>query len=328
MLIRLKNNPTMIGFLAAILCVVLAATVILPVSASANGKIGNAPHQSIGGGISANWAGYVVPTTDGAVSSVSGSWVVPAVTGNGCSAIWLGMDGYSSNSAEQIGTEQDIINGKARYYAWFEMYPNAAQKIDQPVNAGDTITASVKYTDGNFVLTLRDNNWPTVFNITETPNYTPQRNSAEWIIEAPATVRSILPLADFGTITFNSVQATIGGETSALSNWMPVAINMGNLRGEVLVQTDNLNATGDSFTASYIAISSVQPVTDFTGRGGWGHNSGSHRKSADSNSNVDTVTNFNNQDGQGHNSDLHDKSDERNRHHPGWAENSGKSHEY
>ena len=109
----------MIGLLAITLGAVLAAIVTLPLPALTNGKVENAPHQGISGGISANWAGYVVPTTtaSGEVSAVSGSWVVPAVTGSGCSAIWVGMDGYSSNSAEQIGTEQDIINGKAQYYA-------------------------------------------------------------------------------------------------------------------------------------------------------------------------------------------------------------------
>ena len=205
----------MIGLLAITLIVVLAAIVIVPISVLANGKIVNAPHQSIGGGISANWAGYVVPTitASGAVSAVSGSWTVPAVTGSGYSAIWVGIDGYNSNSAEQIGTEQDILNGKAQYYAWFEMYPNPPQKIDQPVNAGDTISASVQYTDGSFVLTLQDNNWPTDFSITETPGYTPQRNSAEWIIEAPSTVRGILPLADFDSAVVNGIQVTIGDKT-------------------------------------------------------------------------------------------------------------------
>ncbi len=299
MLVSLKNNPKIKGLLAITLSVVLAAIVILPISVLAKGKIVNAPHQSIGGGISTNWAGYVVPTTaaSGAVSAVSGGWIIPAVTGSGYSAIWVGMDGYSSNSAEQIGTEQDIINGKAQYYAWFEMYPNPAQKIDQPVNAGDIITASVQYTNGSFVLTLQDNNWPTAFSITETSGYTPQRNSAEWIIEAPSTARGILPLADFDSIIVNNIQATIGDKTGALSNWMPVAINMGNPKGEIIVQTNSLNAAGNSFTASYVAINSVEPVTNFT-----------------------------NPDGQGHNSGLHGKSAASNGRHLGWAKISGKSH--
>ena len=289
----------MIGLLAITFSVVLAAIVSLPISALANGKIVNAPHQGTGSGTSTNWAGYVVPTTtdSGAVSAVSGSWIVPAVTGSGYSAIWVGMDGYSSNSAEQIGTEQAIINGKTQYSAWFEMYPNPPQKIDRPVNAGDNITASVQYTNSSFVLTLQDNNWPTVFIVNETTDYTPQRNSAEWIIEAPSASQGILPLADFGSIAINGMQATIGDKTGALSNWMPVAMNMGNQSGGGIVQTNGLNTAGNSFTASYVAVSSVEPVTSFTNPVGQGHNPGLQGKSASS----------------------HGR-------HLGWAKISGKSH--
>ncbi len=174
-------------WLITMVLVVALMTIIIP-SIPALAEVA-APHQRIGNGISANWAGYVVPTTvtGGAVTAVSGSWTVPTVTGSGYSVIWVGMDGYNSSSVEQVGTEQDIINGKTQYYAWFEMYPYGLSKINQPVNPGDTITASVQYTGSGFVFTLQDSNWPTAFTTTETPTYVPQRNSAEWIVEAPST---------------------------------------------------------------------------------------------------------------------------------------------
>ena len=61
------------------------------------------------------------------VSYVAGSWVVPTVSTktNGYSSVWVGIDGYSSSTVEQIGTEEDVVNGKATYYAWYEMYPSA-----------------------------------------------------------------------------------------------------------------------------------------------------------------------------------------------------------
>ena len=43
--------------------------------------------------------------------------------GTDCSSAWVGNGGLLSDSTvEQIGTEQDVSNGTARYDAWSEMY--------------------------------------------------------------------------------------------------------------------------------------------------------------------------------------------------------------
>ena len=65
--------------------VALISVLILTLPALAMGKVTNVPKQNNGNGLSANWAGYVVPTTatDEAVTAVSGSWTVPTVTGSG-----------------------------------------------------------------------------------------------------------------------------------------------------------------------------------------------------------------------------------------------------
>jgi len=65
---------------------------------------------------STNWSGYAAQTNlnnpqSGAVTGVGGSWIVPTVMGNGYSAVWVGIDGYSSPTVEQLGTEEDIVNG-------------------------------------------------------------------------------------------------------------------------------------------------------------------------------------------------------------------------
>jgi hypothetical protein len=74
---------------------------------------------------SSNWSGYAVDSSKDSVSSVAGSWTVPAVAGSGTaySSIWVGLDGSNSSTVEQIGTDSDVINGQAQYYAWYEMYP-------------------------------------------------------------------------------------------------------------------------------------------------------------------------------------------------------------
>jgi peptidase A4-like protein len=61
-------------------------------------------------------------------------------------AYWVGIDGYSDGTVEQVGTEQDWANGSPVYYAWFEVYPRFAYKIvNFPVTPGDTMAAEVKY---------------------------------------------------------------------------------------------------------------------------------------------------------------------------------------
>src|SRR4051812_35832181 len=69
---------------------------------------------------STNWSGYAAVTNlsspaPNSVTAVSGSWVVPTVTGSrqgsSYSSAWVGIDGFSDSTVEQIGTEQDVING-------------------------------------------------------------------------------------------------------------------------------------------------------------------------------------------------------------------------
>src|SRR5262249_53778447 len=109
---------------------------------------------------STNWSGYAVTTKRGAVNAVVGSWVVPAVSGTGTSAssVWVGIDGYNSNTVEQIGTDSDITNGSPQYYAWFEMFPHDMVTLRMPVHPGDTMSAGVSYSarTGKFRLALTD----------------------------------------------------------------------------------------------------------------------------------------------------------------------------
>ena len=100
---------------------------------------------------SSNWSGYAAETnlsnpSSGAVTSVSGTWQVPTVTGSGrgiaYSSVWVGIDGYSSSTVEQIGTEEDVSGSTPSYYAWYEMYPNASVTLTGvPIAPGDQISA-------------------------------------------------------------------------------------------------------------------------------------------------------------------------------------------
>ena len=77
---------------------------------------------------SANWAGYAVTPTS-PVNDIQASWIVPAINSpsapDGWSASWIGIDGFGSNTVEQIGTMSLATNsatgsGLPQYFAWFE----------------------------------------------------------------------------------------------------------------------------------------------------------------------------------------------------------------
>jgi hypothetical protein len=90
------------------LSVLLASSLV---SSLASSGLTNAPNIHVKEGTSLNWAGYAIETNlnkpqSGAVTDVKGSWVVPTVdclaTPNAYSSFWIGIDGYSSNTVEQI----------------------------------------------------------------------------------------------------------------------------------------------------------------------------------------------------------------------------------
>ncbi len=218
---------------------------------------------------STNWSGYAVNSTAGSVTAVSGEFVVPTVSGSGAStysSTWVGIDGYNSNSVEQTGIEADVINGVAHYSAWYEMFPASEVTIrNLAIHPGDSILASVTYSNGNFTLSIKDLNDPTgsnSFSITIS-DPSAQRSSAEWIEEAPSS-RGVLPLAKFTPITFTNSSTTINGTTGSINKaaWASkdVAINMVSQSGTLEASTGALNAAGTSFTVTNAASSTSPPA--------------------------------------------------------------------
>ena len=221
---------------------------------------------------SSNWSGYgdatnlSTPAT-GSVTAVSASWVVPTVTGprrgTDYSAAWVGIDGLSDSTVEQIGTEQDVSNGTAHYDAWWEMYSSGLGQPEQVISGftikpGDAISASVKYTgSGNFVLTITDTtkneSFTTTQSTTATQSPTAAQSSAEWVVEAPSVGGRQASLADFGTITFTNASATLNSVAGPINDsaWQNEAIDMVNSRGSLLDSTSALSSGGTGFTVTY-----------------------------------------------------------------------------
>lgn len=181
-------------------------------------------HQTV---TSSNWSGYAATGSAGSFNSVSASWVEPTghcTSGTQYASLWVGLDGFSSNSVEQTGTDVDCAGKTPRYYAWYEMYPSPAYQLGNPVRPGDEISASVTYAgNGQYNLSIADATQGWI--ITEHKTLlSAVRSSAEVIVEAPCCtfLGGILPLADFGSASFTS--AEVNG--AALGTFNPTQIVM------------------------------------------------------------------------------------------------------
>ncbi len=197
---------------------------VAPASAAGTASSAHARDHRIRHGASTNWSGYAL-TGVGPYSSVSSSWTQPAVdcavTRSGYSAFWVGLDGFSTETVEQTGTEANCSNGKPVYGAWYEMYPRGSVGLSEPVAPGDSITASVTYLGkaffgltSRFELTLSDatEGWSR----SEIKYLRAAKlGSAEVIAEAPSSVFEVLPLSDFGTVPFTGM--TVNGSLVSTS---------------------------------------------------------------------------------------------------------------
>ena len=176
---------------------------------------------------STNWSGYAATT--GTYTSVTASWTEPAgicTSGDQYAAFWVGLDGYSSSTVEQTGSEVDCVGKTAEYYAWYEAYPAASRDYSNPVKAGDQFTATVTYLGASgrngseFALTITDTSEPWTKTTDVTVNGA-KRSSAEAIAEAPCCTFSggILPLTDFGTVNFTGSTVTpTSGSAEAMAS--------------------------------------------------------------------------------------------------------------
>ena len=219
---------------------------------------------------STNWSGYAVTGADGSVTDVKGSWIVPTVichagAPDSYSSLWVGIDGFTSSTVEQIGIDADCVSGTAEYFAWFEFYPHWPYTINTvEVQPGDTISAEVSYgAKGQFTVTLTNVYRNQSFSIS-TKMQQAKLSSAEWIVEAPWS-SGVLPLANFGIAEFGqrytrqtgTCYATVSGKTGAIGSFNPasvIQIDMVTSSGATKANTSLLSKDGSSFTDAWYSL--------------------------------------------------------------------------
>jgi Peptidase A4 family len=143
----------------------------------------SAANGAVTGTQSINWSGYADSETGSStVSQVSGNWTLPGVrclpspyqNQDAFLSSWVGVDGFTDQTVEQLGTAAQCFEGVLYYYVWYEMYPAGTveegttacinDNVDCP-QPGDQISASVSVTsagsgENNYNLTLVDHTRP------------------------------------------------------------------------------------------------------------------------------------------------------------------------
>lgn len=225
---------------------VLATAVALSATGGATSGMRHDRMHRISNSTSTNWSGYAV--TGSRYTSVSAAWTEPSVTCSGTTAyssFWVGLDGDTSNTVEQTGTDADCSGSTPQYYAWYEMYPKFPTNLSNPVQPGDALSASVT-TDGvgRFTLTIADSTQHWTFTTTQRLK-SASLASAEVIAEAPSSRSGVLPLADFGTVSFGS--STANGVSLATLNPDPITMTSGST---VKAQPSSISSSG-SFSITW-----------------------------------------------------------------------------
>lgn len=198
---------------------------------------------------SSNWSGYAA--SGGKFTSVTGTWIVPTVTGGiaGADATWVGIGGIDTRDLIQAGTQATVNGGDVEYEAWIEMLPASSRPVSLSVNPGDSVTVTLTQKSAVDWTILMKNN-TTGGRYSTTVQYTSSNASAEWVQEAPSAGRGTIPLDDFGTLQFTDATAVRDGATLGLSDLGAQAITMINGLRQPLANPSVIGADGKSFTVT------------------------------------------------------------------------------
>ena len=215
---------------------------------------------------STNWSGYAV--TGSSFTSAKASWTVPTVncstTPNTYSSFWVGLDGWTSSTVEQTGTDSDCDGKSPSYYAWYEFYPAGSVLISSvAVSPGNHISATVSYSGSEFTTTITNETTGKSFSKSGKVSGA-KRSSAEWIAEAPCCTNAggILPLSDFGTVDFgddytgvsgtnDATDSSVSGAISAFGSAVNEAIMVNGSTGADEAVPSALSSDGTSFTVKW-----------------------------------------------------------------------------
>ncbi|EMC93556.1 hypothetical protein BAUCODRAFT_75521 [Baudoinia panamericana UAMH 10762] len=178
---------------------------------------------------SSNWAGAVIISSG--ITEVTGTFTVPSVsepaggsdsTEYGASA-WVGIDGDTCGAAIlQTGVECLVEGTETAYSAWYEWYPDYSYTFtDFDVAPGNVIRATVQATSTTSgVATLENQSTGQSVSHTfsdESSTGTLCETNAEWIVEDFQIGSSLVPFANFGSVTFTGASYQSNGASHGVT---------------------------------------------------------------------------------------------------------------
>ncbi|KAK6220571.1 hypothetical protein LQW54_002016 [Pestalotiopsis sp. IQ-011] len=186
---------------------------------------------------STNWAGAVLIGTG--YTSVTAEIVVPTPeTPSGGSSrteyaasAWVGIDSFP-----ETGVDFYVEGSEVAFDAWYEWYPDYAYDFSGiTIAAGDTIKMTVTATSKSAGTAVIENvtKGTTVTHSFSGETDTLCETNAEWIVEDFSSGNSLVPFADFGTVTFTDASATTSSGTVGVSDATIIDIKQSN---EVLTE--------------------------------------------------------------------------------------------
>ena len=211
---------------------------------------------------SLSWSGYLV-SNDFAVppiqiTGINGSWTVPEVNpsiGDTYSSAWVGIGGQNDKTLIQAGTEHNYVDGKADYYAWYELLPGFAVPIKEFILApGDSFAVSITMNDSQsnqWRIQIRD--YTRGQNFIKTVTYNSSRASGEWVMERPSINKSITSLANFGSITFSNCYIVVNNAVGNLSHFKYSQVKMANQADTALTSVTPVGTESSSFRVTYLS---------------------------------------------------------------------------
>ncbi|KAI1851411.1 hypothetical protein JX265_000355 [Neoarthrinium moseri] len=187
---------------------------------------------------STNWAGAVL--IGSGYKSVTATFVVPtpSVPSGGSSrteyaaSAWVGIDGDTCQTAIlQTGVDFYAQGSSVSFDAWYEWYPDYAYDFSGiTISAGDTITITVTATStkAGTATVANKSTGKTVTHTFSSQSAALCETNAEWIVEDFSSGNSLVPFADFGTVTFTGASATTSSGTVGVSGATILDIKQNN----------------------------------------------------------------------------------------------------
>jgi hypothetical protein len=224
---------------------------------------------------SLNWSGY--DATGGSFTSVGAGWNVPdssaASSSISADATWVGIGGVTRTDLIQAGTQAVFQNGSVSYQAWYEMLPASSIAVPLTIHAGDAMTVSITESSaGVWQISFLDST--TGQSYTTSVNYDSSLSSAEWVEEAPSDQQGFVPLDSFGSVSFTDAFAVENGSRVTIAGANGQPMTMITSGGAALSTPSSIGSDGASFTITRTDVPSAAQGQGYvigsgSGRGRW-----------------------------------------------------------